>query len=93
MPGIGGDIQVEGDTATLQVRGMPALSKGAVYQVWVVDAGGPRPSAAFVPHADGTATAAVPEVPGAVSEVMVTREPRPGRAAPTPPTLLSAQLD
>ncbi len=42
-----------------------------------------KPSATFVPHEDGTATAAVPEAAAGATEVMVTREPRPGRTSPT----------
>jgi hypothetical protein len=93
LPGASGTIEVEGDTATMHVRGMPALSKGAVYQVWVAEGDSLTPSAAFVPHPDGSATAAVPELPGGASEVLVTREPAPGRTKPTMPSLLEVQVE
>ena len=51
------------------------------------------PSATFVPHADGTATAAVPEAVEGADEVMVTAEPRAGRSSPTLPAVLDVRLD
>ena len=89
----GGTLVVEEDGATLHAHGMTALAKGAVYQVWVAEDGEVLPSATFVPHADGTATAAVPEAADGASEVMVTVEPRPGRRTPTLPTVLDARID
>lgn len=88
----GGSLEIQDDGATLQVHGMPTLSKGEVYQVWVAQNGEIVPSAAFVPHDDGTATAAVPEAAGDVDEVMVTREPMPGRHSPTLPAVLDARV-
>jgi hypothetical protein len=61
--------------------------------VWVAEGDSLKPSAAFVPHADGTATAAVPELPGGASEVLVTREPEAGRTKPTMPSLLAVQVE
>jgi anti-sigma factor RsiW len=81
--GVGGSLVVDSGSATLHMHGMGQLPEGDVYQVWVADAAGVQPSAAFVPHADGTATAAVPEAAGEVSEVMITHEPRAGREQPT----------
>jgi len=89
----GGTIEVEGDAATLHARGMKALAKGAVYQVWVDDGGTITPSATFVPHADGTATAAVPEVADGVDQVMVTKETMPGHISPTGPRVLAVRID
>ncbi|MGH2923555.1 MAG: anti-sigma factor domain-containing protein [Solirubrobacterales bacterium] len=93
LRGAEGSIVVEGDAATLHVRGMPTLAKGSVYQVWVADGGATVPSAAFVPHGDGTATAAIPEASRSGADgVMVTRERGVGARAPTFPPVLSAAL-
>jgi anti-sigma factor ChrR (cupin superfamily) len=93
MQGAGGTLVVEGDEATLRVHDMPALDKGAVYQVWVAEGAAVRPSAAFVPHDDGSATAAVPEASEGAEMVLVTRESRPGVRTPTMPAVLTARLN
>jgi len=93
IEGASGSLEVEGDGATLRARGMPQLAEGAVYQVWVAGGDGVRPSAAFVPHADGSATAAVPEAAAGATQVMVTKEPRAGMGAPHSAPVLSARLD
>lgn len=81
--GVGGSLVRDGGSATLQMHGMEQLDRGAVYQVWVAGPSGVLPSAAFVPHQDGTAIAAVPEAAGEVDELMITREPMAGRTQPT----------
>jgi anti-sigma factor RsiW len=93
MPSAGGSVMVDADGATLQVHGMPRLAKGAVYQVWVARGPVVRPSASFVPHEDGTATAAIPEASADVDQVLVTREPHAGVRAPTLPPVLTADLN
>ncbi len=93
VSGAGGSVLIESDAATLRVHGMAPLENGAVYQVWIANGASRTPSAAFVPHDDGTATVAVPEAAGDADQVMVTREPRIGRKVPTLPTLLTASLD
>ena len=90
--GAGGELVREDGSATLHVHGMDPLPTGAVYQVWVADPEGVVPSAAFVPHADGTATAAVPEATGDANEIMITREPMPGRTSPTLPPLMDLRI-
>ena len=89
----GGSIVVEGDDAILHAHGMRTLAKGAVYQVWVAEDGRVTPSATFVPHRDGTATAAVPEVAEGATQVMVTAEPRPGLRRPSGEPVLDARID
>ena len=79
----GGTLVLDDGSATLQMHGMDPLAKGDVYQVWVGGPSGVKPSAAFVPHEDGTATAAVPEAAGDVNRVMITRETMAGRRAPS----------
>lgn len=93
LPDAGGFLVVRGDEATLHVHGMPPLeSENAVYQVWVADGSAVRPSANFIPHEDGTATAAVPEAADGATEVMVTREPGPNRRTPVGGQVLRAEL-
>lgn len=92
--GMGGRLVVEDGSATLHMEGVPQLSDtGSVYQVWVAGPGGVVPSAAFVPHEDGTATAAVPEAAADATQVMITREPMAGRTEPTLPALVDLSLD
>ena len=55
--------------------------------------GAVTPSATFLPHPDGTATAAMPEAADEVRQVMVTAEPGPSRTEPTPPPILDVKLD
>jgi Anti-sigma-K factor rskA len=88
----GGSLVFEDGSATLHMHGMKQLANGSVYQVWVADPSGVKPSATFLPHEDGTATAALPEARGDVTEVMVTAEPGPGRTEPTLPAVIDVRL-
>lgn len=90
---IDGSLQVSEDSAMLEVRGMPQLAKGSVYQVWVGEDGLVRPVSSFVPDPQGSATAAVPEPLASGERVMVTSEPAPGRQTPSGPPLLTARVD
>lgn len=88
--GADGELVLSDEDATLRLSGIAQLERGAVYQVWVADASGAvRPSATFLPHADGTATAAVPEAREDATRVMVTAEPGPNRADPTLPPIIT----
>ena len=90
----GGELVLEDCSATLEMHGMEQLAKGSVYQVWVADSAGIKPSAAFGPRSDGTATAAVPEASGEIERLMITREPMAGRKTPTPDALVfDAQIN
>jgi anti-sigma factor RsiW len=91
--GIGGSLVVAEDSAMLSVHGMPQLSEGAVYQLWVAQGSSVRPSSSFVPDAAGRGTAVVPEHLPAGSQVLVTRESGPGHQAPTSEPLLAARVD
>ena len=93
LEGAEASLELSDEAATLEASGMPQLAKGAVYQVWVADDGEVRPSAAFVPAGDGTATAAVPELIEDPGDVMVTEESRPGRKTPSGPPLLTVRVD
>lgn len=89
----GGQLVLEDGSATLQMHGMDQLAKGSVYQVWVAGPDGVQPSATFLPHEDGTATAALPEAADDVTAVMVTAEEGPGRTEPTTPPIIDVRLD
>lgn len=89
----GGQLVLEDGSATLQMHGMDQLSKGSVYQVWVAGPEGVKPSATFLPHQDGTATAALPEAADDLTEVMVTAEDGPGRTQPTMPPIIDVRVD
>jgi hypothetical protein len=91
--GVGGSLVVADGSATLSAHGLPQLAKGAVYQVWVAQGSSVRPSASFVPGPDGSASAAVSEDLPDGAQVLVTREPRPGLAAPTGPALLRVSVE
>ncbi|CAN5439278.1 anti-sigma factor [soil metagenome] len=89
-----GELVISDGDATLLMTGMPQLSQGAVYQVWIADPSGTvTPSATFLPHEDGSATAAIPEATDDVKQVMVTAEPGPNRTDPTQPPILDVHLD
>jgi anti-sigma-K factor RskA len=88
-----GTLVVDHESATLHMKGMHQLGRGDVYQVWVADSTGVKPSASFVPGADGTATAAVPEAVGQVDRVMITEEPMAGRQTPSGQTVFDARLN
>lgn len=76
---------------TLEVRKMPPLTGGDVYEVWTQHGNAFRPESTFVLRSDGTANAAVQHLDGA-SAVLVTREPHGGSPQPTTKPLLKAPL-
>ena len=77
----------------LTVHGMPQLTSGDVYQVWVDKNSSIRPSSNFIPDRNGRALTAVDGHLDSGTRVMVTEESGPGAKAPTPPVLLSATVD
>jgi anti-sigma factor RsiW len=87
------ELDVNGDTAVLVARGLPAPPAGRVYQVWLQrDGQAPEPTAAlFTPRRDGSATAGVGDVKG-VEKVMVSSEPTGGSPAPTTAPILIATM-
>ena len=60
--------------------------------MWVAQGPSVRPSSNFIPDSSGRAMTAVDGHLDPGTKVMVTREPHPGRTAPTPPVLLSATI-
>lgn len=85
-------LERTGDSATLHVHELPAISADEVYEVWVQRAGVMEPRSTFVLSMDGTAEAAVPGPLAGGEAVYVTREPRGGSRQPTTKPLLSAPL-
>jgi anti-sigma-K factor RskA len=92
QPGIGGALEVGDNSSMLDLHGMPQLTRGEVYQVWVARGSNLSPSSNFVPDKSGRAMTAVDGHLGEGTKVMVTKESGPGHTAPTPPILLSATV-
>jgi anti-sigma-K factor RskA len=91
--GIGGTLAVGELTSMLNLHGLPQLKGREVYQVWVAEGQGVRPSSNFIPDPNGRAMTAVDGHLASGTQVMVTREPHPGRTTPTKPILLKASVD
>jgi hypothetical protein len=92
QPGIGGTLAVGEQSSMLDLHGLAQLKGREVYQVWVAKGQSLRPSSNFVPDENGRAMTAVDGQLDSGTKVMLTREPHPGRTAPTPPILLSATV-
>lgn len=93
----GADVRAQlvasGGSWQLDVGRMPALPPGRVYQAWVMRRGrGVEPSTVFVVARDGSTSVGIPQSLGAGDQVLVTREPRGGSAAPTTKPLLQASV-
>ena len=78
------DLKSDG-LALIDFRGLPALSGGRVYEVWLIRAGGnPEPVAVFVPDSNGAKVVLVNRSLAGYSVMAVTNEPGPdGSLAPT----------
>ncbi len=90
--GIGGTLAIGEQSSMLDLHGLTQLKGREVYQVWVARGQSLRPSSNFIPDPRGRAMTAVDGQLDPGTKVMVTREPHPGRTAPTPPILLSATV-
>ena len=86
-------LERHGDSGTLHVDELPALTRNEVYEVWVQRDGAVEPASTFVLRADGSADAAVPGPLDDAQAVMVTAEPRPGSDQPTSDPVLQASLE
>jgi len=78
--------------AVLRVDHLPELDSGDVYQLWVREGNVMRPARAFTLDEHNRAEAEIAEVPAGADEVLVTREPHPGRKQPSSAPLLRAPL-
>ena len=92
LPDASGSLKVHDDDAVLEVRGMPTLKEGQVYQAWVQRDGMVEPEPTFEVGDDGRGTVAVPEDLSDADAVMVTREPRGGSRAPTEEPVMTVAL-
>jgi len=82
-----------GDSWTLDVRDLPELRRGDVYQVWIAHGKTIRPSVLFVPSQGDRAKVALPRTMASASQLMVTREPSGGSQEPTSAPLLAANVN
>jgi anti-sigma-K factor RskA len=92
LPEASGRLKIHDDDAVLEVRGMPSLKQGRVYQAWVQRDGMIEPEPTFEVGTDGRGTVAVPEDLSDAQAVMVTREPRGGSRAPSEKPILTVTL-
>ena len=94
LPGTTGSLMVgAGDQGgVLRVQNLPEAPGGRVYQVWLMRGNEVMPRALFVPRADGTGEAGIPDDLEGYDAVLVTREPRGGARKPSEAPLLSVQL-
>ena len=72
-------------------RGLRAPASGRTYQLWLLDATGPRPAGTFTVSPSGEAAAVVPG-PGDADTLLVTDEPAGGSARPTSQPVLALDL-
>jgi anti-sigma factor RsiW len=92
--GAHGELQIDGDTATL-VANMDPPPEGRVYEVWVVPKGktDPEPTnVLFTPRADGSVEAAIPGSIDDIAQVLVSDEPSGGSETPTGDVHMVADL-
>jgi hypothetical protein len=95
LPDASGRLDIQGDGkdgAILEVRGMPSLKAGQVYQAWVQRGGMVEPEPTFEVGADGRGAVAVPEDLSDAEAVLLTREPRGGSRAPSEQPILTVTL-
>ena len=95
VPRGSGSLLVPGEDhegAILRVHGMPTLTRGSVYQVWIKRGGETVSQGLFSVGQDGNGTAAVSDDLGDADAVMITRETAGGAKAPTGDPLLTVRL-
>jgi anti-sigma-K factor RskA len=92
LPDASASLKVHDDDAILELRGMPPLKNGQVYQAWVQRDGMIEPEPTFEVGPDGRGAVAVPEDLSDADAVMLTREPRGGSPAPSEKPILTVDL-
>jgi hypothetical protein len=85
-------LERTGDTGTLHVQALPAISNDEVYEIWVQRAGVLEARNTFVLSGDGSAEAAIPGPLNGAQAIYVTREPHGGSQQPTTRPVLQAPL-
>jgi anti-sigma-K factor RskA len=91
-PGASGEVRYlpESDLFVLDVRDLPPLAPGEVYEVWLIGAEGPVPAGVFDQPTD---THAIVADRGQFQAIAITNEPGPvGTAAPTGRIVAQAAL-
>jgi predicted anti-sigma-YlaC factor YlaD len=90
--GASASLTVQDDGGILEVRGMPSLRPGRVYQAWVQRGGMISPAPTFDVAPDGAGAGAVPGDLSGAEAVLVTSEPRGGSQQPTEDPVLKVSL-
>lgn len=88
-----GTLRVADGHGTLEVRDLPLLSGGEVYQVWVAHDDIVSPSSVFVVDHDRRGSVTIPELPETAEAIMITSEPKGGSVSPRGEPVMTAQLD
>lgn len=91
MPRAGGDLEVEGDRATLHLHDMPDLGRARVYQVWLQHGDRMVPARTFEVGSRGVGNVELRGVESA-DGVFVTREARGGAQVPSEAPIVSVPL-
>jgi hypothetical protein len=75
----------------LFVANLPQPPEGKAYELWTLEAGGPRPAGVFRVDASGRASHRVDPAPGTTPKFAVSLEPEAGVPAPTGPIVLASR--
>ena len=91
MPRAGGELDIEGDSATLRLHDMPDLGRARVYQVWLQHGERLVPARTFEVGRSGVGRVRLADLGGA-DGVYVTREARGGAQVPSEDPIVSVPL-
>jgi anti-sigma-K factor RskA len=91
MPRAGGQLDIDGDRATLHLHDMPDLGRARVYQVWLQHGMRMVPARTFEVGRSGAGTVRLPDVRN-TDGVFVTREDRGGARVPSEDPIVSVPL-
>ena len=91
MPRAGGQLDIDGDHATLRLHDMPDLGRARVYQVWLQHGERMVPARTFEVGRGGTGDVRLPDV-RKTDGVFVTREDRGGAEVPSEDPIVSVPL-
>jgi hypothetical protein len=91
MPKAGGTLEIEGDSATLQLHNMPELGRARVYQVWLQHGDRLVPAQTFEVGSSGRGDVELADLKNA-DGVYVTREARGGAQVPSEDPIVSVPL-
>ena len=91
MPRAGGQLEIDGDHATLRLHDMPDLGRARIYQVWLQHGERMVPARTFEVGRGGTGDVRLPDV-RKTDGVFVTREDRGGARVPSEDPIVSVPL-